>query len=178
MGAPELTTEALDLRACEPGDLDILFALWTDPSSKRFLFDDREISREETKRFLERSEECFREEGYGLWLFFERGETSLGGFAGLLRAPLGEANLIFGTRPDLWGRGYAFQAASAVVAYVFDSLGLPRVVADVDEPNAASIRVLEKLGMRRTGRRILNERPILDYEIQNLRLLPRGDVIT
>jgi len=43
------------------------------------------------------------------------------------------------------------------------------MVADVDEPNEASIRVLEKLGMSRTGRRILNERPLLDYEIRRSR---------
>jgi RimJ/RimL family protein N-acetyltransferase len=42
------------------------------------------------------------------------------------------------------------------------------VRADVDEPNLASIRVLEKLGMARTGRRIVNGRPLLDFEIQRL----------
>jgi RimJ/RimL family protein N-acetyltransferase len=40
------------------------------------------------------------------------------------------------------------------------------VAADVDEPNQASVRVLDKLGMRRTGRRVVNGRPILDYEIR------------
>ena len=96
----------------------------------------------------------------------------MAGFSGLLRSPEGEASLIFGTRPDLRGRGYAFQAASAVVNYGFETLDLARVVADVDEPNAASIRVLEKLGMRRTRRRIVNERPLIDYEIENPRRFP------
>jgi RimJ/RimL family protein N-acetyltransferase len=172
VSAPQLTTEALELRRCAAEDLEVLIHLWTDPAVRRFLFDDREISREEAQGFLTRSEDCFREEGYGLWLFFERGQASLGGFAGILRAPLGEANLMFGTRPDLWGRGYAFQAASAVVAYAFETLGLARVVADVDEPNSGSIRVLEKLGMRRTGRRIVNEHPLLDYELLNFRPRP------
>jgi RimJ/RimL family protein N-acetyltransferase len=164
-----LTTEALELRPCEAGDLDVLLRLWSDPAVRRFLFDDRVVSRDEALHLVDRSETCFREEGYGLWLFFEKEESTLGGFSGLLRSPEGEASLIFGTRPDLWGRGYAFQAASAVVDYAFGTLGLARVVADVDEPNTASIRVLEKLGMRRTGRRIVNERPLLDYEIQNPR---------
>ena len=162
MSAIRLTTKALELRPCTPEDLDVLYSLWTDPEVRRFLFDDREISREEAHGFLARSEDCFREEGYGLWLFFERGEQSVGGFSGLLRSPDGEASLLFGTRPDLWGRGYAFQAATAVVDHALLTLGLARVVADVDEPNRASVRVLEKLGMRRTGRRIVNERPLLD----------------
>lgn len=172
MSAIRLTTKALELRPCTPEDLDVLYSLWTDPEVRRFLFDDREISRKEAHGFLARSEDCFREEGYGLWLFFERGEQSVGGFSGLLRSPEGEASLLFGTRPDLWGRGYAFQAATAVVDHGLRTLGLARVVADVDEPNRASVRVLEKLGMRRTGRRIVNERPLLDYEIQNLRRVP------
>ncbi len=133
---------------------------------RRFLFDDRKISCEDARDFLARSEECFRGEGYGLWLFFERGQDSVGGFAGLLRSPAREASLMFGTRPDLWGRGYAVQAASAVLTFAFEELGLTRVVADVDEPNVASIRVLEKLGMSRTGRAIVNGRPVLDYELR------------
>jgi len=141
-----LTTEALQLRPCAAGDLEVLLRLWTNPAVRRFLFEDREVSREEALHFIERSETCFHEEGYGLWLFFEEGNPSLAGFSGLLRSPEGEASLIFGTRPDLGGRGYAFQAASAVVNYGFETLDLARVVADVDEPNTASIGVLEKSG--------------------------------
>ena len=48
-------------------------------------------------------------------------------------------------------------------------LGLKKVEADVDEPNKASIRVLEALGMSRTQRVIVNERPLLYYEIQTWR---------
>ncbi|HJS74521.1 MAG TPA: GNAT family N-acetyltransferase [Vicinamibacteria bacterium] len=161
-----LETEALILRPARPADLDVLFELWTHPSVRRFLFDDREISRGEAKTFLERSETSFDETGYGLWLFFEKATGTIGGFAGLLRSAEGEPSLIFGTDPRLWGRGYAFQGATAVLAYAFETLGLVRVAADVDEPNEASVRVLEKLGMRRTGRRIVEGRPLLDYEIR------------
>jgi [ribosomal protein S5]-alanine N-acetyltransferase len=161
-----LETDRLELRPARPEDLDAVLVLWTDPAVRRFLFDDREISRDEARGFLERSETAFRQSGYGLWLSFEKGADSPAGFTGLLPSPEGKPNLIFGTRPDLWGRGYAFQAASAVLTYALETLGLVRVAADVDEPNLASIRVLEQLGMRRIGRRIVNGRPLLDYEIQ------------
>jgi RimJ/RimL family protein N-acetyltransferase len=133
---------------------------------RRFLFDDREISREDARGVLVRSRECFRDHGYGLWVFFEKGGDSVAGFVGLLRSPEHSASLIFGTRPDLRGRGYAFQSASAVVTYIIETLGFARVAADVDEPNSASIRVLEKLGMSRIGRRMVEGRPLLDYEIR------------
>jgi RimJ/RimL family protein N-acetyltransferase len=139
---------------------------------RRFLFDDREISREDARGVLVRSRECFRAHGYGLWVFFEKGGDSVAGFVGLLGSPEHSASLIFGTRPELWGRGYGLQSTSAILAYAFETLGLARVVADVDEPNSASIRVLEKLGMSRIGRRMVEGRPLLDYEI---RRWPKAD---
>ena len=52
-----------------------------------------------------------------------------------------------------------------MLRHAFEELGLKRVVADVDEPNAASIRVLEKLGMIKIRRALVNEQPLLYYEI-------------
>lgn len=52
-----------------------------------------------------------------------------------------------------WGRGYATEAASAAVAWGFESLGLETIRADCLASNVASARVLEKLGMQRVGSR-------------------------
>jgi ribosomal-protein-alanine N-acetyltransferase len=51
----------------------------------------------------------------------------------------------------LWGRGYATEAVRAVVAHAFGPLGLHRIQAGAYATNAASIRVLEKVGFRREG---------------------------
>jgi ribosomal-protein-alanine N-acetyltransferase len=51
-----------------------------------------------------------------------------------------------------WGRGYATEAASAAVSFGFESLGLNRIFAQCFTENAASRRVLEKIGMWREGR--------------------------
>jgi RimJ/RimL family protein N-acetyltransferase len=48
---------------------------------------------------------------------------------------------------DRWGRGYAPEAARAVVGFAFGELGLDRVVSCIHTENAASVRVAEKLGM-------------------------------
>ncbi|HEX8788974.1 MAG TPA: GNAT family N-acetyltransferase [Telluria sp.] len=50
-----------------------------------------------------------------------------------------------------WGQGYVSEALEALLGYGFDTLGLNRVEADIDPANAASGRVLEKLGFRREG---------------------------
>lgn len=50
-----------------------------------------------------------------------------------------------------WGNGYATEAGRAMLARGFDELKLPRIVAIVDVRNAASERVMQKLGMKHTG---------------------------
>jgi RimJ/RimL family protein N-acetyltransferase len=55
-------------------------------------------------------------------------------------------------RPDRWGRGYATEAGRAMIAYAFEILRLPEVLAIVYKENAPSIRVCERLGMEHVGR--------------------------
>ena len=62
------------------------------------------------------------------------------------------ADLGYEVAPEHWGRGYATEAARAMVGFGFEELGLHRVRAECVPENAASRRVMEKLGMRREGR--------------------------
>jgi [ribosomal protein S5]-alanine N-acetyltransferase len=146
----ELETTRLRLRPFRAADVGLVHALWTDADVRRFLFDDRRLSPEDTRSRIEASLANFEQHGYGLWLAFARDGGALVGFAGLLRAEEAPPNLIYGIAPDFWGRGYATEAARAVLDYALTLPGLAKVAADVDEPNTASVRVLEKLGMRRT----------------------------
>ncbi|MGZ8493068.1 MAG: GNAT family N-acetyltransferase [Gemmatirosa sp.] len=52
---------------------------------------------------------------------------------------------------DAWGRGYATEAARALIAYAFGALGLHRVQGRHFTRNPASGRVMQKLGMRHEG---------------------------
>ena len=164
-----LRTERLSLRPSQLSDLEAIHPLWTEADIRRFLFDDRQITYEEAQSFIEASVASFVHHGYGIWLFFEHQNEQIAGFSGLLHSSQNAPSLIFGTRPQLWGQGYAKEATLAVLRYTFDVLGLEKVEADVDEPNQASIQVLEALGMSRTRRAIVNEHPLLYYEIQTWR---------
>ena len=145
-------------------DIELACGLRTDARVRRFLFDDRIISWADACSFIEASLVNFERCGYGLWLAFARAGTCLIGFAGFLR-PDGEApRLIYGVQPGFWGKGYATEAAGAVLRYALESLAVPLVKADVDEPNVTSVRVLEKLGMSRTGCAIVAGRPLIYYE--------------
>lgn len=63
-----------------------------------------------------------------------------------------QVELFFGLSDEFWGRGIATEAAAAMLAYGFETIGLPRIVAVVHPENVASKRVIEKLRMPCTGR--------------------------
>ena len=64
-----------------------------------------------------------------------------------------------------WGHGYATEAARSVLHWAFDTLDLNRVQAETDTRNAASARVLEKLGFVREG--TLREDCVVDGEVSD-----------
>jgi [ribosomal protein S5]-alanine N-acetyltransferase len=70
---------------------------------------------------------------------------------GLTDPDLTEGMLWYTIHPAHWGRGYATEAALGLLDFGFGGLRLHRIWADCDPANIASVRVLEKLGMRREG---------------------------
>lgn len=52
---------------------------------------------------------------------------------------------------DYWGKGYATEAAEAMLEYYFKQLGLTKLIGAVHPENKASIRVMEKIGLKRIG---------------------------
>ena len=165
--APTLSSPRLALRPAQQGDLETLHRLWTTPSVRRFLFDGRTLAEDEVRGFVSRSEASFRARGFGLWLGFERGEPSPVAFAALVERPEPDAapSLLYGVCGESEGRGLATEAARAVLDHAFGALGLPRVHADVDAPNVASVRVLEKVGMVRVGERTGAFGALIDFEL-------------
>jgi len=150
-----LRTERLVLRPVTGDDHPALLAHWTQPDVRRFLFDGAPLSSAEVAETIEESKGDFAAHGYGIWLI-ELGSgpgsgPSLGpglvGTAGL--RPLEESGLeiFYSLAPGAWGHGYATEAARAVVEYALGPLGLPEVLAEVDEGNAASVAVVKRLGM-------------------------------
>jgi len=142
-----LSTERLALRPVTADDHPALLAHWTAPDVRRFLFDGAALSAAEVTETIEESIRDFAASGYGIWLIELGSRTGLVGTAGL--RPLEESGLeiFYSLAPGAWGHGYATEAARAVVEYGFGPLGLPEVLAEVDEGNAASVAVVRRLGM-------------------------------
>ena len=146
-----LHTERLILRPVTAGDHAVLLAHWAAPDVRRFLFDGAMLSSAEITEAIEDSTRDFGRAGYGLWLIHEKDRTGVVGTAGL--RPLDDLGLeiFYSLAPGSWGHGYATEAARAVLDHALGPLGLPEVLAEVDEGNTASIAVLERLGMTPFG---------------------------
>ena len=92
--------------------------------------------------------------GFSKWGVRERASGELVGDCGIQLLEGGpDVELGFHLRPSVWGRGYATEAARACLDAAFAGLGLDQVIAIVAPGNAASVRVLEKIGMRPAGER-------------------------
>jgi RimJ/RimL family protein N-acetyltransferase len=88
--------------------------------------------------------------GFGVWVVARTDPRIVVGSAGFIAPPdRGEVELGYGIHPDHRNAGYATEAAVALVGWALGRDGVTRVIAECDEDNAASIRVLEKAGMRR-----------------------------
>jgi RimJ/RimL family protein N-acetyltransferase len=85
--------------------------------------------------------------GFSMWALVHRGTGTLLGDVGFLAYEDG-VEIGWHLRRNAWGRGYATEAARACLAYGFDRLKFTRVSAFTESANTASLRVIEKLGMR------------------------------
>jgi ribosomal-protein-alanine N-acetyltransferase len=158
----ELLTPRLTLSPLRPTDTQALHELWTAPGVRRFLWDDEVIPPERTADVVRRSQSLFAERGVGLWgarlidLASGHEQGKLAGFAGywFFREPP-ELELLYGVAEPLWGRGLATELARVMVEYAWTSLGFHEVHASTDFGNAASARVLEKLGFSLTRRAVV-----------------------
>jgi RimJ/RimL family protein N-acetyltransferase len=159
--ASTIETDRLRLRAFEPHDLDALHAIYSRPEVVRFLYEGPR-SRGDSRRLLERkmSLRSVRDDGDTVSYAIElRGSGWMVGdcIVRLLSAAHRQGEIGFILHPDHHGRGYATEAGRAMLRVAFEELGLHRVIGRLEARNAASARVLEKLGMRREAHLVENE---------------------
>ncbi|WP_394822934.1 GNAT family N-acetyltransferase [Pendulispora albinea] len=149
-----LETERLVLRDYEDGDHVAVHVFESDPEVLRY--QTRGISPlEETRAFIDkvRAESLATPRRLFELAVVSREDQTLIGRAGIVvrRPEHAEAELFYAFRRDRWGRGYAAEAAQAMVDFGFGRLELHRIYADTDPRNVASMRVAEKVGMQREG---------------------------
>lgn len=145
MEGRRLRTERLEGRPFTPGDWPIVYALHSDPRTAPWLLAPGvEASEERARRAAAAFAESWRSHGFGPYALRRR--ARLIGYAGLRASRLeglDELEALWGVLPDLQGQGLATEAAAAAIEA--DGAG-PSVAAWTLPANAASLRVMEKLG--------------------------------
>ena len=147
-----LETDRLLLRRLTAADLDNMCDLDSDPEVMRFLSGGAPTPRaviqdEILPRFLLSYE---RFPGFGYWAAVEKSTGAFLGWVGLVPRDgdyFGDLHLGYRLRRAAWGKGYATEAARALVRKAFAELGAQRVVATTYQDNLASRRVMEKAGL-------------------------------
>jgi len=150
-------TERLLLREWEPADREVLFSMTSDPEVMLHIGDRRPWETvERAEAWIGRVAASYRERGYGFWAVVEKAtgrEVGSCGFGPQTGTGLPEFGYLYARH--VWGLGYATEAGRAVLRHGFERLGFERVVACTTPEHAASRRVLEKLGFRYAGNRVL-----------------------
>ncbi len=128
-------------------DHDDLSAIFSNPQVMKYLgLHCQPMSREETREILESIIRLWQNRGYGRMAVISRENNKLIGVAGL-RYFEGEAELFYLLDEPYWGQGLATEIARAVLKYGFKMHNFRQIIAVTRPANAATLRVLDKLGM-------------------------------
>ncbi|MPZ81477.1 MAG: GNAT family N-acetyltransferase [Actinophytocola sp.] len=147
-----MRTERLSLSRPEPGDIDAILAVHSDPRTVAHNPSDALATRAEAEALFARWDEHWRIYGFGYWVVRHRDAPVQLGFCGLKFMSLRERrvlNLFYRLDPASWGDGVAGEAATAVVRWAVARFPDQPVVARVRPENIASQRVATRAGLVR-----------------------------
>lgn len=141
-----LQTSRLILSEFSKEDAEDLYLLNADPEVLKYTGDPPFESIEDALAFVD-GYDNYSTDGFGRWTVRLKSDNSFIGWCGLKRHSNGEVDLGFRIMRKHWGNGYATEAALGCIEYAFKSLDLPYLIGRAMKQNAASHRVLEKVGM-------------------------------
>lgn len=141
------SSERLHFFELTSSDAGRLHLLNSDPEVIRYTGDPPFQSIEDARQFLIHYNE-YERSGFGRWGLTRKDNDAFIGWCGLKRHENGEVDVGFRLLQEEWNQGFATEASLACLKLAFESLQLPYVIGRVMRENAASIRVLEKIGMQ------------------------------
>ena len=143
-----LGTERLILREFTVEDAEFILALLNEPSFLRYIGDKKVRELEDARQYiLNGPVASYKRNGFGLYLVELRESHTPMGMCGLIqREELPDPDIGFAFLPEFWSKGFAFEAATAVLQDARERLRLERILAITSLDNEASIGLLQRLG--------------------------------
>ncbi len=150
--ALEMETKRVLLRPWEAEDWIAFRPIATDPQVMRYITGGTPWTDERIQEFVQRQIRHFAERGFCLWKLRAKEDASgrIIGFCGLQPLAIDgqeEVEMGWWLAKDCWGRGLATEAARLALGFGFERAGLTRIISICRPDNAASQRIMEKLGM-------------------------------
>ncbi len=144
-----IETERLFLRKFTLHDAPFMLELLNTPTWLQFIGDRNVHTIADAENYLlNGSLKSYEENGFGFYAVIEKSSTKTIGMCGLIkRDSLPDIDIGFAFLPDLIGKGFGYEAASATLAYAKNSLKIDRIIAIVNPDNEKSIGLLKKIGM-------------------------------
>src|SRR6185295_6283817 len=165
-----LETERLSLRRFTADDAGFILTLLNEPAFLRYIGDKKVRNLDDARQYiLNGPVASYERHGFGLNCVELRESHTPIGMCGLLkRDELPDPDIGFALLPDFWNKGFAFEAAEAVLKDARERLKIQRILAITSLDNDASINLLQRLGFR------FEEVVQLSKEGEQLRLFSRG----
>ncbi len=149
----KLTTERLILREINDDDASFILALLNDPGFIRYIGDRAVRTVDDARAYIHNGPVAsYAQNRFGLWRVAQADVDIPIGMCGLIKRPgLPDPDIGYAYLPEFRGKGYAIEAAAAVLAFARDTLKLERVLGITSMDNDRSGKVLERIGLRRDG---------------------------
>jgi RimJ/RimL family protein N-acetyltransferase len=146
LSIPDLATARLRLRAFRAADLDAFSAMHADPAVMRHLGAGQVRTRAETWGAMERILGQWSLRGYGMFALEDMAGRFVGRAGVLHPLEWSEPELAYALARQFWGSGLATEAATAIRDWAFAGFAFPRLASFIRPDNAASIRIVARMG--------------------------------
>lgn len=165
-----IQTEHFIIRELDVNDIKSLFHIYQQPHIREFLDDSPENLEEEIEKHKAYIRNIYHFYGYGLWGVFSKVDGSLVGRGGIELKQLEDETIYeigYLIAEGYQGQGYAREFVSGILHYSFSELEIPQIVAVIDKSNFPSLRLANRVGMRKYGECTRNNRDCYKYVIKN-----------
>ncbi len=144
-----LETERLSIRHLTLDDAAFIQEIVNEPSFLENIGDRNVKNLDDARRYLTDGPlASYERNGFGLFAVVLKSTDAPIGMCGLIRRDtLPDVDIGYAFLPRYWGKGYGYESTAAMLQYGREARGLERIIAIVSPGNAASIKVLEKIGL-------------------------------
>jgi ribosomal-protein-alanine N-acetyltransferase len=163
-----LETPRLILRRFTEADAPLILQLNSNPDVVKYVHERVLQTEEEARNIIVNIILPQYERNLGRWAMHTRTDNEFIGWCGLKYLPKSEeTDLGYRLSIDAWGKGYATEAAIHTLDYGLNTLKIPLITGKAHVENIASLRILEKIGMKFIREEVEDECPIRVYTIAN-----------